>query len=55
MTISEKVRTIHNKIKQNKDPYDLDNQKVRFWLFHQEMLANTNFCLAKMFYRKKTC
>ena len=53
MTISKIVRTINKKIEQNKDPYDLDNKKLRFWLFHQEILANINFCLANMFYRKR--
>ena len=53
MTISKIVRTINKKIEQNKDPYDLDNKKLRFWLFHQEILAKINFCLANMFYRKR--
>ena len=48
MTVSEKIKTINNKIEQNKAQYDLD----RFLLYHQEMSENMNFWLEKMFYHK---
>ena len=45
MTVSKKIKTINNKIKQNKAQYDLD----RFLLYHQEMLVNMNFSLEKTY------
>ena len=39
MTVSEKIKTINNKIEPNKAQYDLD----RFLLYHQEMSENMNF------------
>ena len=55
MSISEKTKTIDNKIEQNKAQYDLDRQTAKISAYHQEMLVNMNFELAKMFYLKKTC
>ena len=53
MSISEEIKTINNKNELNKAQYNLD--RLRFLLYHQEMLVNMNFRLAKMFYQKKTC
>ena len=41
MSISEKIKTINNKIELNKAQYNLD--RLRFLLYHQEMLVNMNF------------
>ena len=43
MTISKKIKTIENKIKQNKAQYDLDRPIPRLPLYHQGMLINVNF------------
>ena len=43
MTISEKIKTINNKIEQNKTHYDLDRQIAKISAYHQEMLVNMNF------------
>ena len=55
MTVSEKIRTIDDKIEQNKAQYFLDRQIFRliFRLHHQKMLVNMNFKQVKMFYQKK--
>ena len=42
MTITEKIKTIDNKIKENKAQYNLD-KLLRFQLDHEEMLVNMNF------------
>ena len=42
MSINEKAKTIHNKIKQNKAQYNLD-KLLRFLLYCQEMLVSMNF------------
>ena len=40
---SEKIKTINNKIKQNKTEYDLDRLTAKFWPCHWEILVNMNF------------
>ena len=42
LTAREKIKTINNKIEQNKAQYSLDKQ-LRFQLYRKEMLANMNF------------
>ena len=42
MSISEKIKVINDKIKQNKAQYDLD-KLLRFLLFYQKILVNINF------------
>ena len=51
MSISEKIKTINNKIEQKKAQCNLDTQAA-FLLYHQERIANMNFWLAKIFYPK---
>ena len=52
MIITEKIKAINNKIKQNKAQYDLDrHQSTKF--NQQKMLVNIKFCLVKMFYPPK--
>ena len=53
MTVSEKNKTIDDKIEQNKAQYNLCRQKVRFQLYRQIMLVNINFHKARMFYLEK--
>ena len=43
MTVSEKIKTIDDKIEQNKASYNLDRKTARFLLYHQKMLVNMNF------------
>ena len=49
MSISEKVKAIHNKIEQNKAQYDLDRQIARISALSSRDLINMNFQLKKMF------
>ena len=42
MSISEKIKTIDNKIEQNKAQYDLEKVQ-RLLLYHEEALVNINF------------
>ena len=55
MTVSDKIKTSNKKIEQNKAQYNLDRKVLKFWFYHQEMLINMNFSLAKMFYQRNTC
>ena len=43
ITFSQKIKTIDNKIEQNKAQYNLRRQMLIIWLYHQEMLVNMNF------------
>ena len=43
MNISEKIKVINNKVKQNKAQYNLDDKLLRFQLYHQEMSLDMNF------------
>ena len=40
MTVSEKIKTIDNKIEKTKLSMILTNKLLRFLLYHQEMLVN---------------
>ena len=40
LTVSEKMKTIDNKIEQNKAQYDLERQTSKILLYHQENLVN---------------
>ena len=48
MTLSEKIKTIDNKIEQNKAQYNLGRQTAKI----SEMLVNMNFWHVKMFQQK---
>ena len=48
MTLSEKIKTIDNKIEQNKAQYNLGRQTAEI----SEMLVNMNFWHVKMFQQK---
>ena len=43
MSISEKIKTIVNKIEQNKAQKIETNKLLRFLLYHQETLATMDF------------
>ena len=43
MIVSEKIKTIYNKIKQNKARYNLDKQTANISALSLRMLVNTNF------------
>ena len=43
MSISEKIKTIDNKIEQNKAQYSLDRKTDKISVYHQEMLVNMIF------------
>ena len=43
MGITEKIKTINNRIEQSKALYDLDKEPAKILLYHQEMLVNMNF------------
>ena len=40
LTVSEKMKTIDNKIEQNKAQYDLERQTSKILIYHQENLVN---------------
>ena len=51
MTITGKIKTIDNKIEQNKAQYDLDRQTAKY-----SALSSGNVSkFEKDFYQKKTC
>ena len=43
MTVSEKIKTINNKIDQNKAQMIYMDKLLRFKLYHQEKFVNMNF------------
>ena len=47
MTISEKIKTIDNKIKQNKAQYDLDRQTAKISALLSKHLSKYEFLTAK--------
>ena len=53
MTITEKIETVDNKLEPNKAQYIYIDKLLRFQLYHQKMLVNMNFLLAKIFCQKK--
>lgn len=50
--ISEKIKILDNKIKQNNDHYNLDRQAPKILLYRREMLLNMNFGSKKILTRK---
>ena len=42
MTFSNKIKTIDDKIEQNKAHYNLGRQATKILTFHHEMLVNMN-------------
>ena len=49
MTITEKIETVDKKLEPNKAQYIYIDKLLRFQLYHQKMLVNMNFLLAKTF------
>ena len=49
MSISEKIKAIHNKVEQNKAQYDLDGQIAKISALSSGDLINMNFQLENMF------
>ena len=43
MSFSEKINAINDKIEQSKAQCNLTGRRLRFLLYHQEMLVNRNF------------
>ena len=54
MSVGEKIKAI-TKLSKTKLYKIYIAKLLRVLLYHQEMLASTNFGLTKMFYQKKTC
>ena len=54
MSICEKIKTIDNKIEQNKAQYNLDRKTPKIYALSSGNVSKYEF-LAKMFYLKKTC
>ena len=53
MSISEKMKAINKKIKQNKAQYDLDRQTAKISACHQETFRNINFDGQRCFTRER--
>ena len=53
--VSEDVKTINNKIEQNKAQYNLDRKTTKVSALSSETLSNYEFWLGSMFYQKKAC
>ena len=53
MSITEKIKTINNKIEQNKAKYDLDRQTAKIPALSSGNVSKLNFWVAKMFYGKR--
>ena len=54
MTVSKKIKTIDNKIEQNKAQYNLDRQTAKISVLSSGNV-NMNFWLGKMLYLNQTC
>ena len=54
MTVSEKIKTIDNKIEQNKAQNDLDRNTDKISAKSSGNVSEYEFLLAKMFYQKNT-
>ena len=55
MSISEKIKTIHDKIEQNKGQYNLDRQTTKISALSSGNVSKYAFSTGTMFYQKKTC
>ena len=55
MAITEKMKTINNKIEQNKAQYYLDRQIAKTSALSSENVSKYDFLAGKMLYQKKTC
>ena len=55
MSISDKIKAIKNKIKQNKAQYNLDRQTAKISALSSRSVTKYEFLTVKMFYQKKTC
>ena len=53
MTIIEKIKTIDNKIKQNKAQFDLDRQIPNISALSSRNVSKYEFLMAKMFFTRK--
>ena len=49
MTVRRKIKTIDNKMDQNKAQHNLDKQTAKILTYHQEILVNMNFERVNMF------
>ena len=52
MTVTEKIKTMDNKVKQNKALYDLDRQTAEISALSLWTVSNMNFWLPKIFQQK---
>ena len=55
MSISDKIKTINNKIEQNKVQYNLDRETAKISALLSGNVAKYEFLTGKDFYEKKTC
>ena len=55
MSISEKIKTINNKIKQNKAQYDLDKQTAKISVLSSGIVCKYEYLTDKDVLREKTC
>ena len=55
MSIIEKIKTINNKIKQNKAQYNLDRQTAKISALSSGNVSKYEFLTGKAVYLKKTC
>ena len=54
MTVSEKIRTIHNKIEQSKSQYNLDRQTAKISALSSENVSKFKILTGKDVFQKKT-
>ena len=55
MSISEKIKTIINKIEQNKAQYNLDRETAKISALSSGNVRKYEFLTGKDVYQKKTC
>ena len=55
MTISEKIKTIHNKIKENNAQYILEKQIAKISTSLSRNVSKYEFLVCKDVYQKETC
>ena len=55
MSINEKIKTINNRIEQNKAQYNLDRQTATISALSTGNVSEYEFLTGKMFYSERTC
>ena len=55
MTVSKKIKTINNKIEQNKAQFNLNREAANISASSSGSISNMNFWQAKMLHWKNTC